>query len=316
MQQYSILQSSGWEIFQRNNGIKTVRIPYGGVPVLLIEHPLRGGYSYWYAPHGPSSELESNRLRAWTKQVKEKTLERKPLFIRIDPPCIKNAPIEDMLRQNGFIRTIAQQPEQTVIIDLRQGDDRLLERMEHDMRYAIRVADRRGVTVRAYHKAGERQERFKAFWELFSETNYRHHLCMYEKAYYKNLVELDDSALKVVLFFAEQEGSIIATALIAYCGESAAYLYAGSRAGYGKYNAPSAILWNAFRETRSLHCRSFDLWGVSDTNPLWRGVTAFKRSFGGDDVSYVGTWDYPYHALGYAGYVGARACVQTFRKFL
>jgi lipid II:glycine glycyltransferase (peptidoglycan interpeptide bridge formation enzyme) len=292
-----------------------VRVPSENASTLFIEHSLGGGYSYWYAPHGPLCTPDNATLGAWTQLVRRHiatTSDSKLLFIRIDP--LWSVSTATTLTHTGFVKTTSQQPEQTILIDVTKKNEELLACMEHDLRYALRVADRRGVTVRTCFGVEERRKQFEVFWELFTETNQRHGLRTYPRAYYENLATLDDNTLKIALFFAEREGSVIATALVAFCGESAAYLYAGSRAGCGKYNAPSAILWNAFHAARSLNCRSFDLWGVSDTNPRWRGVTAFKRSFKGNEVSCVGTWDYPYSRIAYSAYKTARACLGTIRK--
>ncbi|NKX50449.1 peptidoglycan bridge formation glycyltransferase FemA/FemB family protein, partial [Arthrobacter deserti] len=53
----------------------------------------------------------------------------------------------------------------------------------------------------------------------------------------------------------------------------------------------------------------FDMWGVSpedEPDHKWAGFSRFKRSFGGFEVEYPGTWDLPVNRLMYAAYGAAR----------
>ena len=59
----------------------------------------------------------------------------------------------------------------------------------------------------------------------------------------------------------------------------------------------------------------FDLFGTApeDAGPEheWYGFTSFKKSFGGEPVSYAGTWDLPVSRAGYTAYGAVRAGRET-----
>ena len=60
-----------------------------------------------------------------------------------------------------------------------------------------------------------------------------------------------------------------------------------------------------------------DLWGVAPADQpdhKWAGFTAFKKSFGGREVAYPGTWDLPVRKIRYGAYQFARAGAQSARK--
>lgn len=259
--------------------------------------PLPLGFSYDYAPHGPSSiHLNGEILH----DIAEHTRSVRTLFLRIEPRVEDTPEARGVLAHAGFTRVPDVQPSETRVLDLTKSEAELLNAMEHDTRYAIRAAAKRGVTVTVAREE-EKYTALAAFWELFEATNVRHGLHAYDKRYYEAVAALQGGCF-TELFTANREGEVIASAIVAHFGNSAYYLYAASRAGYGKYNAPSLLLWEIIRHAKATGCRTLDLWGASATKKEWHGVTAFKKSFGGSSVKFVGTWDYVYRPLWYLAY--------------
>jgi lipid II:glycine glycyltransferase (peptidoglycan interpeptide bridge formation enzyme) len=48
-------------------------------------------------------------------------------------------------------------------------------------------------------------------------------------------------------------------------------------------------------------------------NHKWAGFTAFKKSFGGREVTYPGTWDLPVKKVRYGAYQLARKAREKLR---
>ncbi|MBI2278461.1 MAG: peptidoglycan bridge formation glycyltransferase FemA/FemB family protein [Candidatus Brennerbacteria bacterium] len=296
----SLLQSWEWGELQRMRGRDVLRFP--SVSALVITMPLSLGRNYRYIPHGPSGViLNLETIRALT----ENAYSRRTIFLRIEPRVANTPEARGALAEAGFKRTPDTQPSETILVDLVKSEDELLRDMEHDTRYAIRVAERRGVTVE-FTGGATRPAAFAHFWELFETTNARHGLRAYEKRYYELVGGLEGGCSSEI-FSAKREGETIASAIVAYFGNTAYYLYAASRAGYGKYNAPSLLLWEIIRRAQARGYATLDLWGASATKKEWAGVTAFKKSFGGASVRFVGTWDYIYRPFWYAAYRFATA---------
>jgi lipid II:glycine glycyltransferase (peptidoglycan interpeptide bridge formation enzyme) len=61
----------------------------------------------------------------------------------------------------------------------------------------------------------------------------------------------------------------------------------------------------------------FDMWGVSpedEPDHQWAGFSRFKRSFGGFEVEYPGTWDLPVNKVLHAAYTAARGLRDGLRR--
>lgn len=300
----AFLQSWEWGKLQERLGRSVRLIPE--VQSLLISMPLRLGLRYEYAPRGPSGKTLSGMV---LHDIAEHTHGVKTIFVRIEPRVADTPEARGILMHAKFREAPDVQPSETRLIDLTKSEEELLGEMEHDTRYAIRAAEKRGVTI---ERVGGEMKRasFAKFWELFETTNARHGLHAYNKGYYEAVADLSGDCFTEI-FLAKREGETIAGSIVAYFGDTAYYLYAASRAGYGKYNAPSLMLWEIVRAARARGYTLLDLWGTSETKKEWKGVTAFKKSFGGTPVSFVGTWDYVYRPFWYMAY---RITVAAIRK--
>ncbi|HUX35699.1 MAG TPA: peptidoglycan bridge formation glycyltransferase FemA/FemB family protein [Candidatus Paceibacterota bacterium] len=315
----SFLQSWQWGELQEKIGRCVFRFGAPGLFASAIEHKLPFGKTYLYVPHGPV--IVSPGENSWQNFVKAASTaagKKRPVFLRIEPLSkeFRGEPIEDALKKAGFRATKPVQPKSTLIIDLRKDEKEILDSMEHGTRYSIRAAEKRGVTV-DFFSGNDREKKFEIFWEVFSETNRRHGLKSYSKEYYEKVAGLDDSAhstgsgqaslaikgecaSKIAL--ASAEGNVISAAIFVYFGNRAFYLFAGSRAGYGKFNAPTYLLWQAMRDAKKSGYEYFDLWGISHENKNWAKITAFKKSFGGEEINSAGAWDYAFDKPFYYAY--------------
>ena len=286
----SFLQSSEWGELQAALGRPMLRVSEGGCAGLVLKRSLPLGFCYLHAPRGPVGDVNSDAsLAAWTKAAIRESSEWKPLFLRIEPP--PKTP-EDVLVRTGFTRAPDAQPHETRVMDLEKTEEELLRDMEHDTRYAIRTAEKRGVVVRVIADVSLRRAAFPQFWGLFKETSRRHGLADYSEEYYRRVAELSGEC-PATLFLAEHEGRPVGGAIMVAFRDTAVYLYAASAGGMGKLNAPSATLWALMQHAKAQGIRTLDLWGVSESKPEWRGVSDFKKSFGGALLTYPGTWDLP-----------------------
>ncbi len=294
----SFLQSSGWQKLQESLGRKTIRIE----EKLVLLHNLQFGKQYAYVPRGPEifSELS---LRDFVATIKLKI--PSAIFLRIEP--IKKYSLEEEreLKSAGFHRIEAVQPEETLLLDLRKSEEELLSEMKHNTRYAIRAAERRGVTVRCYETREEKKKHFEDFWKLFKETNKRHNLDVYGKRYYESVASLEGEC-QSELFVAYLEEKPISAALVLYYQKTVTYLFAASARGFGKYNAPSLLLWEIMKKAQKKGKDTLDLWGTSETKEEWVGLTAFKKGFGGKPIKFLGTWDYVFSKTWYRMYKVAK----------
>ncbi len=307
----SFLQSWQWGELQKRLGRRVFRMNVSGLLASAIEQKLPFGQTYLYVPHGPV--IREATADSWTNFIKAAGNLggfKKPVFLRVEPPNNEfcGEPIQKILKEAGFRQTKPVQPKTTLVINLRKDEKEILEAMEHDTRYSIRTAEKRGVTVE-FASGNDKEKSFEIFWQIFMETNRRHGLKTYPKLYYEEVAMLDGSTSLTIkgkcsskIAIARTEGEAISAAMFIYFGERVFYLFAGSRAGYGKFNAPTYLLWQAIREAKKTGYRYFDFWGISHENKNWAKITAFKKSFGGEEITSAGAWDYVFNKPAYFAY--------------
>lgn len=303
----SFLQSWEWGSVQEALGRKVFRLSTETFSSSVVLYRLPFGRSYLYAPRGPvARDFHSEGLWGeFLAEVHKVRTGEDPTFLRVEPPLEASDAAAHTLQRFGFRETAPLQPKATRVIDLKKSEKQILAEMEHDTRYSIRAAERRGVRVHAVENAEEKRRVFPEFWRLFEETNARRHLHAYAREYYLRVAELHGEC-RSTLFLGEAEGNVISAAVAVYFGKTAAYLYAASRAGYGKFNAPTLIVWKLMQDAKQKGCKALDLWGVDPNRAKWKGITAFKESFGGSEIRYAGTWDLVFHRGWYSLYALAR----------
>jgi peptidoglycan pentaglycine glycine transferase (the first glycine) len=179
----------------------------------------------------------------------------------------------------------------TVIVDLSQSNDELLARMKQKTRYNIRLAKRKGVTVRV----GSLSE-IDLLYDMYAETSVRDKFVIRNRNYYRDVWETFIKSNMAMPLIAEVEGEPVAALIFFYFAGRAWYMYGMSRSIHREKMANYLLQWEAMRSAKELGCTEYDLWGAPDkfTNedPLW-GVYRFKEGLGGDVVRHLGAWDLP-----------------------
>jgi lipid II:glycine glycyltransferase (peptidoglycan interpeptide bridge formation enzyme) len=227
------------------------------------------------------------------------------VFVRLEPLARREndyITAADM-RDLGMKQVRAVQPADTVIVDLTRNEDDLLAAMKQKTRYNVRLAEKKGVTVRTanYDNAHAFREDCETFWRLLDETAERDKFHAHDKGYYEKMLDVlsprKHGGLTVGLMFAEYEGEPIAAVLLASFGDTVTYLHGASSSVHRNVMAPYLLHWRAMQEAKNRGFTKYDFWGVapehaSDNHP-WVGITRFKTGFGGARVSYIGAWELP-----------------------
>lgn len=178
------------------------------------------------------------------------------------------------------------QPPRSMIVDIKGSEDEILARMKQKTRYNIRLAEKKGVTVRAW-------DDIPAFHKMMQSTGARDNFGVHSLAYYRRAYELFHPTGMAELLVAEYEGRPLAALMVFRHGKRAWYVY-GASTDEERNRMPTYLLqWEAMRWARARGCEEYDLWGVPDEDEaileagfetrhdgLW-GVYRFKRGFGG-----------------------------------
>jgi peptidoglycan pentaglycine glycine transferase (the first glycine) len=120
--------------------------------------------------------------------------------------------------------------------------------------------------------------------------------------YFHDLIPALLAAERGSIFFAEYQGTRIATALVAYSGRTATYYFGGSRALHRSVMAPYLLHFEIMRAAKRRGCQSYDLFGVTPQggpSDGWQDISIFKRKFGGRDIRFVPTLERIYDPAAY-----------------
>lgn len=87
----------------------------------------------------------------------------------------------------------------------------------------------------------------------------------------------------------------LAGVLLLFFGQKSYYWYASSLPEGKKLFAPTLLIWEALKVSKAKGAKLFDFEGVYDeryskATSSWRGFTKFKEGFGGQEVSYLGSF--------------------------
>ncbi|MFP4362938.1 MAG: lipid II:glycine glycyltransferase FemX, partial [Spirochaetia bacterium] len=287
----------GWQVFAYACTYLQIQFT-----LLVLVRKLTGVFHLAYVPHGPDCQVpgvkQSELLQLLSKRLK-KYLPGNTVVLRWDPkwsvagegkpypaftPPLKKA-VMDI------------QPPNTVVVNLEQSEDEILKAMKSKTRYNVRLAAKKGVTVR---KASF--DEYDTWYNIYQETAQRDKIAIHSAEYYKKVWELawETEDMDITLLFAEHEGEVLAGNFIALNKEHSVYLY-GASSGKKRSLMPAyALQWEAMKLAKSAGCTEYDLFGIppkpDKDHPMY-GLYRFKTGFGGQIRNMPGAWDYPLSLL-------------------
>jgi len=293
------LQSWQWGEFQKSLGRKVWRFMLDREGELVcagqaIEHGLPFGLSYIYLSRGPvTTPFAKNHREEFLKIFQEevKKFIQAMVFIRAES-------VDFNFGRDGWLKVNDVQPSHTLMLALDKNEEDLLADMHQKTRYNIRLADKRGVTVRQMDN-----NEFDKFWNLVYVTTERDKFRPHPKDYYKKM--LDSLGNMAQVWFAEYEGKILAANLMIFWGDNAIYLHGASSNEHRNVMAPYLLHWEMIKKAKAEGFEHYDFWGIApenEPNHPWAGITRFKKGFGGVEVSYPGTFDLPMKKIWYLMY--------------
>jgi len=289
--EHSFLQSKEWFNFQKSLGRAVFFYEQRGIKTGIIKLPLPFKKSYLYISHGPTIDFNQmtggidNEVRNFIRYLNNLAKEEKALFIKAEP---LNDSVAQFLAKNKFKRSKKEiQPARTVILDLTQSEDQLLDRLHHKTRYNIKVAEKNSVVI---HPQGWTL-RVDNFWKLMKKTVKRDKFSSHPKDYYEKLLNFFSGAseIKTKLFLAYHQDKPVAGLILLTHKGTGYYLHGASDYDYRHLMAPYLLHWSVIKFLKQEGFENYDMWGIDSRR--WPGVTRFKLGWGGRTVEYPGTFD-------------------------
>ena len=175
-----------------------------------------------------------------------------------------------------------------VIADQLQDEDEIMAGFHQKWRYNIRLAARKGVTVKVCGK-----EMVPAFAELMLTTGVRDGFVTRKPEYFSAMLDNLGEHARLYMAF-DPEGTPIAGTLAIWYGDKVWYLYGASSNEHRNLMRNYLLQWSMIQWAVEKGCRMYDFRGVSgdvsEDNPLY-GLFRFKQGFGGDFTEFVGEMD-------------------------
>ena len=257
--------------------------------------------SFFYSPRGPVMDTNHPELmRELLNGAAITAQEHRAIFLKIDPDIEKeNRGFVDILTQNGWkinqtgLDFDGVQPKFVFRLSIRADEKALLDNMHSKWRYNIRLAERKGVSIRP----AADEEDLKVFYDILQETARRDNFLIRDYGYFKCIWDCMVANDYARVFLAEYEGRVISAALTMISGEKAWYLY-GASSNEDRNVMPNYLIqWEMIRWAKNSGCTLYDFRGVSgdldENNPLY-GLYRFKKGFGGTFTEFIGEWDMVY----------------------
>ena len=273
--------------------------------------------SVMYVPRGPLMDWSDESLVVEVlHDLHQFAKKQGAIFIKIDPDLpiglgipgdeqAEESPVgqavRSMLEDLGWHFSDEQiQFQNTVEMDLREDEEVMLSRMKSKTRYNVRLAERRGVTVRP----GDVHD-IDMLYQMYAHTAVRDDFLIRNQSYYHTVWDTFINANLAEPLIAEVEGQPVGAVVIFRFAGRAWYFYGMSRDEHRETMFNYRLQWEAMLRSKAAGCYTYDMWGAPDdfneNDPLW-GVYRFKDGFGGRVVRTLGAWDYPVRPLLYRLY--------------
>ena len=292
-----------------------------GMQILQRQAP--GGRCLFYAPRGPLAPPERPELLAeLLAEARQLGRARRALALKIDPalPEPHAAFVADLWRLGlrpapNMTHFGGVQPRYVMKVDLAPTPDDLLASFHTKWRYNIRLAQKKGVTIRV----GGRDD-LPAFYEVLQETCRRDGFSVRALSYYEDLWDLVLAPGLGGLFLGSVGEELICGAITLALGPQAWYVY-GASSNRLRNTMPNHLLqWEMMQWAQARGCTVYDMRGVAresggaDEGGGLHGLNRFKRGFGAQYVEYVGEFDLVYAPWWYAAYNQALRLRRALRR--
>ncbi len=279
------LQSSEWQKFQESVGRKTYHLSHDGFWANIIEHKLPIVGKYFYVPRGPVAEIRNSKIKKGIEELIDLARKEKVGWVRVDPATDDIAEeIKNIVGNKNFcsVRKAPHdmQPKEVFVIDITKSEEEILAQMKSKTRYNIKLAEKRGVFVKAIsnfkfqisnqiqnsNDQNQNEKYIAEFLRLVKVTAKRDGIVSHPESHYRKMLEIIPSE-NLKLYVAEYEEKVIAANLVSFYGETCTYMHGASDNENRNVMAPFLLQWQQIQDAKKAGCTKYDFGGVMTENP-------------------------------------------------
>jgi lipid II:glycine glycyltransferase (peptidoglycan interpeptide bridge formation enzyme) len=298
---------------------------------LVLKRTALRRFSIFYAPKGPLMDWTNESLRKRVlDDLQPFAKKQDAIFLKLDPDVVlgRGVPasvdeatensgqaVRSDLRRRGWVDSSDQiQFRNTVMVDLSVSEEEILMRMKQKTRYNIRLAERKGVSVRV-----GKLEDLGMLYKMYAETSVRDDFVIRNEEYYMTVWKtfMQSSEPSVIPLIAEVNGEPIAGLFLFIFAGRGYYVYGMSRNAHREKMPTYLLQWAAMKHAKTHGCLTYDLWGAPDvfdeSDSMW-GVYRFKEGLGGEVVRTLGAYDFAPSKFWYSMYSDVMPRVLNFMK--
>lgn len=273
-----LLQSPNWAKFRQKWGTQVVNVG----KVHFTVHPIPFlPWTIGYLPRPFAEEIN------WKKLVAEARKEH-CVFIKIEPNS-------DTFKPPTFLKVLRGErmfSYATYLIDLKKSEEELLTNMHPKTRYNIKLAAKKGITV----KIGHSPKMLEEFLSLYHQTANRQKFFIHPDNYFKTLFDIFTKDKQAEIITGYYLGKPLASMMVLIYRKTLFYPYGGSVNEYKELMPFYLVMWRAILFGKKRGCEYFDLWNCllpEQENPThpWYGFHRFKKGFNGQLIRFCGAYD-------------------------
>lgn len=310
------LQSRTWEKYQKLEGHNTFYIEADDYIASGIITKTNLG-NYLYCAYGPAAKDEKS-LQAAIKAVHQLAKDNDAYFIRIEPTLVLSgaqmAKIAQKLGNYHIKKTHDLDPMHTWIIDYKPKLDDVLADIEKEKTRVWRNHSKKGISIRTTTNPDD----IPAFMKLLRSVADNGNYVAQEENHLKNQLRSGFGTLYLA-DLAEQPDQPIAGILV-FDYEGTRYaMHAAADYEHRRLKAGAILQVQTIVDSYNAGGKHYDFWGVTDSEDPkhpWYGFTQYKKTFGGHQVDYTGTYDIILKPAKYRLYTILRKINRTKRLLL
>ncbi|HCK67183.1 MAG TPA: hypothetical protein DHW49_13045, partial [Anaerolineae bacterium] len=224
----------------------------------ILRNAFAARVSILYAPKGPLLDWSNESLRNRVfDDLQTFAKKQGAIFLKIDPDIVLGRGVESgnsdqvitsEMKRRGWVESQEQiQFKNTVIIDLSESEENLLARMKQKTRYNIRLAEKKGVSIRE-----GKLDDLENLYRMYAETSVRDGFVIRDENYYmtvwkifmQSAVSNQPSAVPLI---AEVDNEPVAAIFLFMFAGRAYYVYGMSRNAHREKMPTYLLQWEAIR---------------------------------------------------------------------
>lgn len=298
----NFLQGEGFAELKEQAGWRPRHIKADKLSIMALEKtvPLLG--KLWYIPKGPGIQT-IEQLEALVEPLYTFARSEGVFAIKLESELKRPETSETEMLALGLVPVRPIQPNfSTVLVDIEPSLEDILAAMPQKGRYAIKRAERDGVTVR---RVDTTDKNCKIMYDLLALTADDARFGIRPFSYYKSFWQGFTKRDQGQLFFAYYGDQVVAGAYAVVFGEKSTYKDGASIRERTAYGASHLLQWEVITWAKEQGSKLHDLCGAPPASQLdnknhpQHGLWLFKRSFNPAITEYVGVYELPVRATAY-----------------